>query len=206
VVKLADPANGAFNVTSWGAATRVSSTEMTVTNLTSTGSDTGGGYGAYVGPGGILAVTGNITAQGASGTGVYAYSGGKVTVDGTITVQSGGTYIRVGSKYLTKDQYSATSSKAGYPNTNGSFVVVLYENNKNGPSCVLNCASLRGSAARFTARYRRAIHCEAPPRASLRGAAARFPGAGTLFQRCCAVEHKLFRCGKSAVRHEITQA
>ena len=102
---------GELNFIGYMAGARVDEkAKVTVTNSKATWAS---GVGATAN-GGELHVTGNVETTGASGIGARAIEGGKITIDGTITVPAGATYIQVGTQNKTKDQFTTTTTKAGY--------------------------------------------------------------------------------------------
>jgi thermitase len=109
-LRLIDPENGEFNVTSADAnAVLVFNTGIAeVTNATATGP----GRAVYA-DGGTAEITvfGNVTA---AATGAWADNGGKITINGKVLVANSPTYLRVGSALKTKQQNAATTTKPGY--------------------------------------------------------------------------------------------
>ena len=111
--------NGAIINTTGPAGGTYANTSGIATVSTSTGSV----IGVQAGEGGVVHVTGNVVATGATGAGAVAWiysttDGGQITIDGTITVPASGTYIQVGDAADIKNKslldFTLPTTKAGY--------------------------------------------------------------------------------------------
>jgi len=127
---LADPANGAFNVSrnaDEGVTVEAVYGKAEVTNVI----DSGNSSWALCAEGGEIIVYGDVAYTGTfggTGTGAVAYANGKITINGAFTVTTGVQYIDVEGISKTKTQYEAKTSKAGYFEYKGT--------NENGTSTV----------------------------------------------------------------------
>ena len=71
------------------------------------------GHGVYASAGGVINVSGDVTANFSSAIiGAKAITGGQITIEGSLNV--GGAYIDVDGVVKTQAQYEATTTKAGY--------------------------------------------------------------------------------------------
>jgi formylmethanofuran dehydrogenase subunit C len=76
--------------------------------------------------GGSITVTGNVTGK---RVGAHVRGGGEVTIDGEINGTLTDAYIRIDSTDKTKDDFEATTTKAGYRTyTDGTSTVWVKEN------------------------------------------------------------------------------
>ena len=114
---LADPNNGAFNVTYKSTVIAVvevhanSRAEISNVAVTTTASNTAlYAHGANA----EIMVYGNVTHTSTTGTGVWVDTGANVTVGGAITVPVGAQYIQLESTAKTQAQYTAPTTKPGY--------------------------------------------------------------------------------------------
>jgi len=100
-----------------------------------------------------ITIKGNVTTTGAGSTGALATNGGKVTIDGTLTVPAGATYICVGSVNKTKDDFAATTTKAGYLTyTDGTSTVwVKGETPVTNPVCEIGATKYTTLSAALAA-------------------------------------------------------
>ena len=114
-LKLANPANGAFNVSLDdydSGALVVNNGKAEVTNVNSSGD-----YMVAVDANASeITIYGNVAMSGEGGVGVRSFATSEVTIEGTLTIPSGEVYIQVGSTVGEKTQtdFTTPTTKTGY--------------------------------------------------------------------------------------------
>ena len=133
---------------SYGVFTTGSGSQVTVRNVTVTGS----GNGVRAVANSEILVLGDVSASGSGSIGAYALTGGQITIDGTITASGGATYITVGATIKTAAQYEATTTKAGYLTyTDGTNTVWVKGETPAAPVCEIGATKYSSLSAALTA-------------------------------------------------------